>query len=223
MSGALDCGCDPDVHHTCDRHRPHAYKPGPGGDFCLVCGGGPAATMHDRPGPLARGTFDLTTAPDPDAVALATPPVVEALSSQEMLRLGALSLQEEQSEAVEQLLTDQQATYQEILRTQGGGALLRVLMDRDRQLAGMGREIATGRTAGRLLREFVRGVLAHADMTSLRRVGDATKGGTIEGILQALGAEPADLSQLRKSGSTLGPVEDREERHERLADGRQKL
>lgn len=145
--------------------------------------------------------------------------VPRTLSSQEILRLGALTLQTERSDNLEALITEQRAVYQDTPKDQ----LILALLDRDRQLAQMGRQIADGRTAGRMLREFVRGLLATADMRTLRRVGDATKGGQIEGILEALGAEPADLRQLGRHGSTLGELEDQEARAGALADGRRKL
>lgn len=158
-----------------------------------------------------------------DAAALATPPTVAALRPDELLRLGALTLQEESSDAVESLITEQQATYREILRTQGPQPLIQALLDRDRQLARTGREMASGRTASRLLREFVRGVLNMADYRSVRQVGDATKTGQIEKILEALGAEAADLRQLKESGSTLGRLDAPEERDRQLRSGELKL
>jgi len=153
--------------------------------------------------------------------ALAPPP--KPLSPEEILRRGILSIEEESSEAVERLVTDQQATYREVLKRPGGQEeILQALLDRDRQLARTGRELATGRAASKMLREFVRGLLHLADHASLRAVGDATKAGKIEGILEALGAEPADLKTLRQAGTTLGTGEDREARAADLASGRRK-
>jgi hypothetical protein len=152
--------------------------------------------------------------------ALAPPP--KPLSPDQILRRGILSLEAESSEAVERLVTEQQATYRQILKDQGPEPLIEALLARDRQLARTGRELATGRAASKMLREFVRGLLHLADHASLRRVGDATKAGQIEGILEALGAEPADLKTLRQAGTTLGPLEDPAVRAEQLADGRRK-
>lgn len=153
--------------------------------------------------------------------ALAPPP--KPLSPEEILRRGILSIEEESSEAVERLVTDQEATYRAVLQQPGGQDLLvQALLDRDRQLARTGRELATGRAASKMLREFVRGLLHLADHASLRAVGDATKAGKIEGILEALGAEPADLRTLRLRGTTLGTSEDPAARAEDLASGRRK-
>lgn len=136
--------------------------------------------------------------------ALAPPPT--PLSPEEILRRGILSLEEESSEAVERLVTEQQETYRQILKADGPEPLIEALLARDRQLARTGREMATGRASTRMLREFVRGLLNLADYASVRQVGDATKTGQIEKVLEALGAEPADLRTLRLHGSTLGPV-----------------
>ncbi len=156
--------------------------------------------------------------PDSDAdFALAPPPEPPAtLSSQAILRLGALTLKGEQSQAVEHLLDQQQAVYQQTSKEE----LVRTLLDRDRQLAQMGRQIADGRVASRMLREFVRGLLNLADYPTVKRVGDATKTGQIERVLEALGAEPADLRQLRLHGSTLGELESGEGRAEDLVSGK---
>lgn len=162
--------------------------------------------------PLNDGDLGLAPVPAPP----------KALKPQEILRLGALTLQQEKSEAVEQLLTEQAQTYRDILKTQGAEPLITALLDRDRQLAQTGRQIADGRTASRLMREFVRGLLNMADYRSVRAVGDATKTGQIERVLEALGADPADLRQLRLQGSTLGRLDDPEERAEHLASGKVK-
>lgn len=150
-------------------------------------------------------------------LALAVPRLV---GPAELLRLGALTLEQERSDAIESLITDQQQQYREALKQRGPEALIQALADRDRLLAQTGRDLATGRTQGRLLREFVRGLLQYADHSQLRAIGDATKAGKIEGILVALGAEPTDLQQLKKQGSTLGPLEDPAGRAEDLASGR---
>lgn len=153
--------------------------------------------------------------------ALAPPP--QPLSPEQILRRGILSLEEESSEAVERLVTEQQETYRQVLKQPGGQDLiLQALLDRDRQLARTGREMASGRAATKMLREFVRGLLNLADYASVRRVGDATKTGQIEKVLEALGAEPADLRQLKQHGSTLGALDDPAARAEDLAEGRRK-
>lgn len=151
---------------------------------------------------------DLGLAPPPE------PP--KALSPAEILRLGALTLQAERSEAVEQLLMEQEQTYLEIYQKLGPAsgvkALVAALLDRDRALANMGRQVADGRTASRLLREFMRAALYAS--------GGRPDAQMVERALEKLGAEPADMRQLRLHGSTLGPLAPPEERAERLAKDR---
>ena len=146
---------------------------------------------------------DYALAPDPE------PP--KALTPQQLHRLGALTLQDERSDAVESLLTDQEAVYRDMLR-RNPEELVTTLLERDRLLANQGRQMADGRMGARLLREFVRGALHLADHASLRRVGDGTKAGSIEKVLEAIGAEPADLRTLRLRGTTLGSEQDEEPR-----------
>lgn len=143
-------------------------------------------------------------------------PTPKTLSPEEILRLGAWTLVEEQSDAVERLITQQQETYRQILREQGPEPLLQALLARDRQLAHTGRQLADGRLAGRLLREVMRAQLLGSDHVSLRQIGDATKTGKVEAILEAMGAEPADARQLKLHGSTLGPLESPEEQAAKL-------
>jgi hypothetical protein len=118
----------------------------------------------------------------------------------DLLRLGALTLEEDRAASVEALLTEQEHTYRRVLERSGPEPLIAALLERDRHLAQMGRQLADGRTAGRLLREFVRAVLARADLNA---------GSEVERILGELNAEQADARQLRLHGSTTGPLEDR--------------
>lgn len=140
---------------------------------------------------------------DSDYALAPPPPEPKVLSPQEVLRLGALTLREEErSEAVELLVTEQEQTYREVLKRQGPEVLIQALLDRDRALATTGRQIADGRTANRLLREYMRGVLYAAETGSRDRV---------ERLLEALGADPADARQLKAHGSTLGALAPLEE------------
>jgi hypothetical protein len=132
-------------------------------------------------------------------------PAPKALAPEEILRLGALTLQAERSEAVNDLLMEQHAVYRDSTKQE----LIDALLARDRALANMGRQIADGRTATRLLREFMRAALYSAEGKADPQV--------VERALQTLGAEPADARQLRLHGSTLGPLEDPKVRAEGLA------
>jgi hypothetical protein len=142
------------------------------------------------------------------ALAKRDPP--KALAPQEILRLGALTLHAEQSEAVEHLLMDQRHIYEDSSKHD----LIEALLARDRALANMGRQVADGRTASRLLREFMRAALYAAEGKADPQV--------VERALNKLGAEPADARTLKLHGSTLGPLEDPAERAEGLASGRVK-
>lgn len=144
---------------------------------------------------------------------LPTKPTI--LQPADLLRLGAFSLESERSEAVEQQLASQREVYEQASQHD----LIEALLARDRHLMQTGREAADGRMTGRLLRELMRGLLQQADASELKQLGQATKGKAIEGILQALGAEPADARQLKLQGSTLGPMEDPEERWLKLQSG----
>lgn len=140
------------------------------------------------------------------------------LTPTEIRRIGAMQQVEYRDLAMEQFCDEQRRVYRDLSEEQ----LIELLVERDRSLASEGRALADGRVQGKLLREFVRGVLNYADHAGLRRVGDATKTGKIEEILEALGAEPADLRQLRLHGTTLGPEVTKEERElqfNALADG----
>lgn len=138
----------------------------------------------------------------------------QPLAPEQILRLGALTLAQEQSQAIEALLDAQEATYREALRTHGPEVLIEALLARDRLLAQQGRQVADQRTGSRLLREFMRAALYTAEGR-----------GSIEAAEQAikrLGGEAADARQLKLHGSTLGPLEHPEQIAQRLADGTQK-
>jgi hypothetical protein len=150
---------------------------------------------------------------DDDAIyqALAVvPPKPKVLSPEEILRLGALTLQAERSDAVNDLLMEQHEVYKQASK----GELIQALLDRDRQLANMGRQIADGRSATRLLREFMRAALYSAD--------GHRDPALVEQALLKMGAEPADARTLALHGSTLGPLESPEQRAEDLASGKVK-
>ena len=139
----------------------------------------------------------------------AEPP--RALPPEELLRLGALTLDAERSEAVEQLLNEQEDRYRLVLRREGPEALIVALRDRDRLLANQGRQLSDGRSATRLLREFLR--------ASLYRAGGVPNVQAIERVLEQFGMEAADAKQLRLHGGTLGPLQPPEQVAEELADG----
>lgn len=143
-----------------------------------------------------------------------SPPPPKVLSPQEVLRLGALTLQAESSEAVERLLEDQETSYRVALQRHGPEVLIEALRDRDRLLANQGRQIADGRTGSRLLREFMR--------AALYKAGGRPDEQAVQRVLEQFGAEGADARQLRLHGSTLGPLESPEVVAGRLADGTQK-
>jgi hypothetical protein len=132
--------------------------------------------------------------PEPESQALVQIKQPRVLSAQEIRRLGALQIEDIQDASLESFLDQQRQTYLEC----GKDLLIDTLLDRDRQLALEGRALVEGKIGARLLREFVRGVLAAADRQDMSRAD------RLEGILQALGAEPADRRQLKRFGTTLG-------------------
>lgn len=138
-----------------------------------------------------------------------SPPPPKVLSPQEVLRLGALTLQAESSEAVERLLEDQREVY----LTSSKPALVEALLDRDRLLANQGRQIADGRTVSRIAREMVRAALYSAggrpDAQAVQRAIDSF-GGELEVV---------DARQLKLHGSTMGPLKDPAQVAEGLASG----
>lgn len=121
-------------------------------------------------------------------------PVTKPLSPQAIRRIGALQVEDIQDATLDVFLESQRVVYEQTSKAD----LIETLLERDRTLALEGRQLASGVTGGRLLREFVRGVLAAADRQ------DFSKTERLERILQALGAEPAEARQLRLHGHTLG-------------------
>lgn len=156
---------------------------------CAFCDGLPCTCEDGRPAP-----------PVPPSI----------LDPEQLLRLGALTLEAEQSEAVEKLVEQQQEVYQDASREE----LLQALRARDTLLANQGRQLADGRTASRLLREFMR--------ASLYRAGGMPNVQAVQKVIEQFGAEGADARQLRLHGSTLGPLEPPAVVAERLTSGEQK-
>lgn len=127
------------------------------------------------------------------------------LNPEQVRRLAAMQVIDEQGAAVTAFLADQKAAYEQAEK----GQLVEALLDRDRQLATEGRQIADGRMGSRLLREFVRATLnlvEHRDLPIETRVNK---------LLTAMGAEPADARQIQLRGHTLGPASEEEEAAER--------
>lgn len=187
-----------------DNHQFGDHGSGwPDAERCIVRYGDP-----DAPQPPVTG-LEPVAAPT-------KPPIPDA---QAMRRVGALAVQSERVQAVQDQLVSQRAIYENY----GKADLIDALLRRDEQAMLEGRQLADGRIAGRMLREFVRSILGTADAAALRQVEVGAKGGQIERILQALGAEPADLRQLKLAGHTLGRDEaEVQQRAEDLASGKLK-
>lgn len=140
------------------------------------------------------------------------------LTPGEIRRIGALTVQDERVAGLTDFLHEQEDRYSKMDKA----SLVDELVRRDKHLALEGRQLADGRLAGNLLRELVRHLLTLSDHATIRKVGDASKAGQIEGILLALGAEPAALQDVKRYGTTLGSGQTPEERaaeFERLASG----
>lgn len=130
--------------------------------------------------------------------ALLAPPAPSApvgLPPEQLRRVGALTLQEERSDAVAHHLMEQQAAYKGASQEE----LILTLLDRDRQLLIEGRRLAEGTVGSRVLREFMRASLYASEGKANPQM--------VERVLQTLGAEPADARQLQLHGSTLGRIE----------------
>ncbi len=121
---------------------------------------------------------------------------VVGLDTTQLRRLGALTLDTERSEAVEQHVMEQRHAYEDASKDE----LIETLLDRDRQLMVEGRRLADGTVGSRVLREFMRASLYAAD-------GKANPA-MVERILLTLGAAPADQRQLKQFGSTLGRIDE---------------
>lgn len=123
------------------------------------------------------------------------PPAPVGLPPEQLRRVGALTLQEERSEAVSQHCLEQEAVYKRASKEE----LILTLLDRDRQLLIEGRRLADGTVGSRVLREFMRASLYAADGKANPQM--------VERVLATLGAEAADARQLQLHGSTLGRIE----------------
>ncbi len=99
-------------------------------------------------------------------------------------------LEVERSSLIAMHLGEQTLIYERASRQD----LIDALVDRDHLILQLGRQVQEGKLGGRLLREFVRGILTAADKGSPEQ---------IERVLRQLGAEPADSRQLRLKGTTL--------------------
>lgn len=109
---------------------------------------------------------------------------------------GKESIQLERAASVEIHLAEQKVVYEKVLANGGGADLVQALLDRDRLIAQVGREIADGRMGGKMLREFVRACLSSAD-----RAQDPQQ---LQSFLEeVLGAAKADRRQLKLKGTTL--------------------
>lgn len=138
----------------------------------------------------------------------------EILAPVTLLKLGALTLQTEQSHAVDGHLADQELAYREALERYGPEGLITALLERDKLLLNQGRTIADGRMLSRLTRELVR--------AALYAQGGRPDVAAVQKALEGFGAEPTDLRQLALHGSTLGALEEPGKVAEGLADGTRK-
>lgn len=143
-----------------------------------------------------------------------------ALGQDELRRVGAMMIGEEgqvENSKITDFVEQQKESYKGYSREH----LIEELCRRDRNAIIEGQNLADGRTAGRLLREFVRGMLYAADHAQLRtirdEVQDTTKAGLVENILRKLGAEPAPARMLRMYGTPLGTGATAEEAEQNIS------
>ena len=131
--------------------------------------------------------------------ALLAPPTLPGpigLPVEQLRRLGALTLQEDRSEAVEHYIMEQRFIYEHASKED----LVWTLLARDRQLLIEGKRLADGTVGHRVLREFMRASLYASEGKANPQM--------VERVLQTLspGMEQADARQLKLHGSTLGSV-----------------
>lgn len=171
-----------------------------------------AEPKHTGDVPQDQALTTTGSAPVPDLPVHHAPQVgterPKILTPEQIRRIGALQVEDERVQGITDFLLEQRRVYRDNYSKE---ELIEALLDRDRTLALEGRQLADGRIQGRLLREFVRATLNMADHTSLRNVNDGSKAAAIERLLLALGAEPADLRQIKQDGTTLGSA-DREDK-----------
>ncbi|HXU05429.1 MAG TPA: hypothetical protein VN903_30935 [Polyangia bacterium] len=108
-------------------------------------------------------------------------------ASTHFFQLGMHNYEIERTELVTQHLEAQR----DLLKLASKADLVEAVVDRDRLLAQMGRELADGRMAGRQLKELLRGTLHGASMGGKLPMA-------IEQMLVAAGAPSSDLRQLRQ-------------------------
>lgn len=149
----------------------------------------PAAPMPPSLHEQLSGT-DLPTVENP-------PPTSKTGDAQAGYFAGKASIALEQSAAVDLHVETLRQDLLEKLTT-GEIAprdLVEAVIDRERVIAQLGRDVTTGKHASRGLREVVRGLL------SLAKHGDPQQ---IETTLRSLGAEPVDRRQIKQHGTALG-------------------
>ncbi len=132
-------------------------------------------------------------------------PASRPLTVHQLLQLGATQPEGRVTSAeLKAHLTHQEQIYNCYSKEE----LVAELVRRDAGLIRQGQEAADGKMAGRLLREFVRGILYSADQADLSQTQEMlAKGDQIDSILRMLGAEPAPKRDLRvNGGTTLGPI-----------------
>lgn len=133
-------------------------------------------------------------------------PARTPLTVHQLLQLGAT--QPEGGRITSPVLKEHLAHQEQVYACYSKEELVAELVRRDAGLIKQGQEAADGRMAGRLLREFVRGILYSADQADLNQTQEMlAKGEQIDSILRMLGAEPAPKRDLRvNGGTTLGPI-----------------
>lgn len=167
----------------------------------------PEPTEPEPGMPAELPVFEDLPAATPKALPAAptTLPNLQAMSEATLMRLGAFEPEDRPTrQAIEDHLSQQRRAYEEYSKEQ----LIDELISRDTNAIRRGQEVAEGKTAGKLLREFVRGVLYTADQQDLAEsTAMLSKGKSIDRVLTLLGAEPASTRDLRiNGGTTLGKI-----------------
>lgn len=144
--------------------------------------------------------------PEQPEVPAPTQPTQPLPTYETMLQVGALIPEgKPRSQEIQDYLDEQRKVYQGADKDR----LIDALLQRDEAAIRQGQEAAGGQLHGRLIKEFLRGVLHlmdHQEISRLTLLGGNSKSLMIEGMLQALGAPPTDLRELKRNGTGLGEL-----------------
>lgn len=155
-----------------------------------------AAALADAASRETAATLEHGESTGVDTTEIQPAPAWTELNPLLAFEAGKHSIELERAASIEIHLAEQKVTYEKVLASGRTDLIVQALLDRDRLLAQVGRQIADGRMGGKMLREFVRACLSSAD-----RAADPQALQTF--LEEVLGAQKADRRQLKQRGTTL--------------------